>query len=117
MSNLTGRAPFQKGAKLVSKPLRDASRGATCTLRIPGICNGNSETVVGCHVNVPGFHGMAMKAPDLFLIDGCSACHSVLDEKSKWAECGLDGMDICRALMESQMRRLTAGLITVKGER
>ena len=37
--------------------------------------------------------------------------------RDKWAECGLGYDDILRALMESQTRRLSAGLITVKGER
>ncbi|MGP1224396.1 nuclease domain-containing protein [Serratia marcescens] len=31
------------------KTRRDSARGHRCTLLIPGICNGNSETTVLCH--------------------------------------------------------------------
>lgn len=118
MVNLTRRPPFEKGAKPVKAPLlREASRGATCTLRIPGVCNHDPATVVGCHVSIPGFSaGMGQKNDDLFLIDGCAACHSALDSRSRWAECGLGYDDILRALMESQSRRRASGLILLKDE-
>ena len=113
--NLTGRPIYEKGQKPRKVPaLRNASRGATCTLRIPGVCNGNPETVVGCHVSIPGFSaGMAQKNDDLFLIDGCSDCHACFDSRAKFAAAPVDWLDVLRALMESQQRRLNAGLIVV----
>ena len=118
MSNLLSQAPFQKGTKPAKVPaLREASRGAICTLRIPGVCNHDPATVVGCHVSIPGFAaGMGQKNDDLFLIDGCASCHSVFDSRNRWAECGLGYDDILRALMESQSRRRASGLILLKGE-
>lgn len=111
--NLTGQPIYQKGQKpRKSKPLRDASRDATCTLRIPGICLPGNETVVGCHVRMTGFCGVALKPDDLFLIDGCSACHAALDSRD-WKDLGLTWNDVLRALMESQLRRKEAGLIRV----
>lgn len=106
-----------KQPRIVSKPMTDAARGQSCTLRIPGVCNGNSETTVACHVRLPGFCGMGMKPSDLFIIDGCSACHATLDNRSLWeeAECGWD--DVLRAMMETQTRRLAEGLIKMKGQK
>lgn len=94
-------------------PMRQASRGQSCTLRIPGACMPGNETVVGCHVRLPGFAGMGLKPDDLFIIDACHGCHSVLDNRAKWesAACGWD--DVLRAMMETQLRRKAAGLITV----
>ncbi|MGP0834860.1 nuclease domain-containing protein [Serratia sp. CY85251] len=43
-----------------SKVLRDSARGHCCTLQIPGICNGNTETTVLCHLPSPT-HGMGYK--------------------------------------------------------
>ena len=56
--------------------LRKSARGRECQIRIPGVCNGNPETVVLCHL--PG-GGMGRKQPDLFAAFGCSACHDAVD--------------------------------------
>jgi hypothetical protein len=56
------------------------ARGQECQLQIPGVCNGNHETVVACHSN---FHehgkGKSSKAHDYAIAYGCSACHAWLD--------------------------------------
>lgn len=59
--------------------LRDAARGEDCQIRIPGVCNFDPATTVGCHVRVAGISGMGIKAPDLLMAWGCSACHDVVD--------------------------------------
>lgn len=111
---LCDRPIYQKGQRpIVSKPLRNASRGAACTLRIPGICNCDPATVVGAHLRLFGAAGMAQKPHDLHLVDACSACHAALDDRSRWAEMALGYDDILRALIETQTRRIEAGLITV----
>jgi hypothetical protein len=56
--------------------LRKSARGRNCEIRIPGVCNGNSETTVLCHL--PG-GGMGSKRPDLFGAFGCSDCHAAVD--------------------------------------
>lgn len=67
-----------KGPRMT--PIRKAARGQDCTLRIPGVCNGNPETVVLCHSNrLSDGKGMGLKAPDISGCFGCHACHAVLD--------------------------------------
>lgn len=80
----TTKAPERKsamksrGPKMT--PIRKAARGQDCTLRIPGVCNGDPETVVLCHSNrLEDGKGMGIKAPDLSGCFGCYACHRVLD--------------------------------------
>lgn len=59
--------------------LTKLARGRECMIRIPHCCNGNSETVVGCHYRMAGLSGIGIKPHSLFLAYGCSACHSVVD--------------------------------------
>jgi hypothetical protein len=56
--------------------IRKAAQGRECQIRIPGICNGNPETTVLCHL--PG-GGMGAKQNDLFASFGCSDCHAYVD--------------------------------------
>jgi len=62
-----------------AKILRHA-KGQPCTARFPGICNGNPETTVFCHLNGAAFgKGMGQKAHDVLGFFGCSACHAAYD--------------------------------------
>ena len=56
--------------------LRKEARGRQCQIRIPGVCNHNSETTVLCHL---GGGGMGKKRHNLIGSWGCSACHDVCD--------------------------------------
>lgn len=56
--------------------LRKFARGQDCTLRIQGVCNGDSETTVLCHGRGAGF---AVKTADYIGVHGCAACHAWLD--------------------------------------
>ena len=58
------------------KSLRKEARGRDCMVRIPRICNFNSETTVGAHL---GGGGMGAKKHDLHIAWCCSACHDALD--------------------------------------
>lgn len=60
--------------------LRKLAQGRECQIRIPGVCNGNPETVVLCHL---GGAGMGRKHPDLLGAYGCSACHDAVDGRSR----------------------------------
>ena len=51
-------------------------------VRLSGICNFNSETVVLAHIRVVGVSGMGMKSPDLVGAWACSACHDELDGRT-----------------------------------
>ena len=115
--NLSGRPAMQKGAKPVkSKKVRDASRGAVCTLRVACGKIIPALDAVGCHARFFNFAGTAQKVDDLFIIDGCPSCHHVLDNRTLWVQWCLEWDDVLRALMESQMRRRAAGVIIIKGE-
>lgn len=80
------RSPMKRSAKPMKSarpkmtPIRSSARNQDCTLRIPGICNYNPQTVVWCHSNesVDG-KGAGLKARDPEGCYGCSACHSYYD--------------------------------------
>ena len=59
--------------------LRESARGRDCEVRIPGVCNGNPETVVLAHLNGGG---MGAKREDIHGAFCCSACHDVLDGRA-----------------------------------
>ncbi len=51
-------------------------------VRLEGVCNHNSETVVLAHIRMPGISGMGMKADDLLGAWACSSCHDAIDRRS-----------------------------------
>jgi hypothetical protein len=63
-----------------SKKIRESARGADCQVRIPGICNFNSETTIPAHI---AKGGMGQKAHDLFIAHCCSSCHAAIDGQTK----------------------------------
>jgi len=63
--------------------LRKEARGRGCMVRLPNVCNHNSETVVLAHVRLPGVSGMGIKAAsDLIGAWACSACHDAIDRRA-----------------------------------
>ena len=62
--------------------LRKEAKGRGCTVRIPGVCNHNSETVVLAHIRMPGLSGMGIKADDLLGAWSCSSCHDAIDRRA-----------------------------------
>jgi len=75
-------------------------------VRIPGVCNHNSETVVLAHVRLTGVSGMGMKAPDILGAWACSSCHDAIDRR---AHTDLD-RDYVRLLHLEGMARTIAQL-------
>ena len=63
--------------------LRKEAKGRGCMVRIFGICNHNSETVVLAHIRIAGVSGIGMKSPDLIGAWACSACHDELDGRTR----------------------------------
>jgi hypothetical protein len=51
-------------------------------VRLEGVCNHNSETVVLCHYRLAGVSGMGLKSPDLIGAWACSACHDAIDRRA-----------------------------------
>ncbi|WP_173087627.1 nuclease domain-containing protein [Devosia sp. 1635] len=94
----------------------DGAKGETCKLRFVGVCRGGTETTVACHVHDVGF-GMARKADDIAIIDGCFWCHAFLDH-------GWVGRisrtvlleHIIRGLQETLRNRVERGLVPKPAE-
>lgn len=65
-----------------SKKYLAGSRGATCKLRIAGVCTGNVETTIPAHIR-DRHTGRGIKASDLSVADSCFNCHEVFDRRAK----------------------------------
>ena len=101
-----------KPKKIRSKKITQSAKGENCTLRIPSVCNGNSETVVFAHIE--GNKGTSTKNHDLFGCYCCSYCHDWLDGRSGY---GVKDhyKEVLRALQETQLILVRKGLIKVDG--
>lgn len=103
-----------RAAKVRSPKITQAARGADCTLRLPGICTFNPETVVFAHAPGGG-KGMATKVSDLHGAFACSACHDAADRRNA----GVDEADLLRAWLraieETQGQLAERGVIVVPG--
>lgn len=62
--------------------LTDLCRGQPCYVALPGVCNGNPETVVPAHIRQIGISGAGIKAPDIFACPACFECHNAIDRRS-----------------------------------
>lgn len=89
-----------------------SAKGEECTIRLPGICNFNPETVVLCHI---GGAGMALKANDIHSAYGCSSCHSAIDGHVK---CDISKEDLTLyhydGMVRTQLILLGKGLLVIK---
>ena len=63
--------------------IRKSARGQQCQIRLAGICNHNSETVVLAHYRMAGTCGMGMKPSDIQAAYACSRCHDASDGRLK----------------------------------
>ncbi len=84
--------------------LRKSARNQPCHLRIPGVCNGNPETTVLCHIRRGHVAGMGQKPPDVCGVFGCSDCHDLIDGRQNimfLTEAEIDGL-----ILEGHMRTL-----------
>lgn len=61
--------------------LTDLARDKPCMIRLPGICSGIDAETVPCHLPLMDFHGVALKASDIFVAWGCRACHDFVDAR------------------------------------
>ncbi len=62
--------------------LRKQAKGRGCMVRIPKVCNHNSETTVLAHYRLAGVSGIGMKSPDILGAWACSACHDAIDRRA-----------------------------------
>ena len=63
---------------LKSKALRNSAKGQNCTMRIPGVCNYDTETTALAHCPLKQ-KGMALKSSDYWAAFACSDCHDAMD--------------------------------------
>lgn len=63
--------------------LRKEARGRECQIRLVGICNHNTETVVLTHYRLAGTCGTGIKPDDAQAAWGCSECHNACDGRTK----------------------------------
>lgn len=105
---------INKPNKIRSKKITDSAKGEDCTLRIPGICNGNPETTVFAHL--PGNKGTGTKNHDIFGVYACNKCHDWIDGRGGESEYE-DWLDrheqMLRALQETQIKLYQKGLLRV----
>ncbi len=73
------------------------ARGRECTVRIPGICNFNPETSVLAHYRLAGTCGTACKPDDMQGAIACSACHDLIDGRTKTKEFTRDELRLMHA--------------------
>ena len=94
--------------------ITEFANGKPCTIRLPSICNHNSETSVWHHINSIRYGaGRGIKAPDLCGVIGCSACGGVLDRRVKT---DLDRDFVMKHVMEGHLESLAmlvkAGIVS-----
>ena len=73
-------------------------------VRLPEICNHNSETVVLAHYRMAGLSGVGMKPDDALGAWSCSSCHDAIDRRSHME---LERDYVRLAHLEGVMRTLT----------
>ena len=89
---------------MIMANLRNAARGRNCTVRIPGYCNGNSETSVLAHYRMAGTCGTGIKPHDSQAAIACSSCHDLIDGRTKTTDYTHDDLRLMHA--EGVMRTL-----------
>lgn len=73
---LKAKSPMKKSSKPKMTPIRRSAQGQQCQVRVPGVCNNNTDTVVLAHLNGGG---MGAKAGDHEAAYCCADCHTWLD--------------------------------------
>lgn len=89
--------------------LRKEARGRECQVRLPGICNGNSETVVLAHYRMAGLCGTGMKPADLFGAWCCSSCHDEIDRRTRLTDAGDANVAHLEGVIRTQAVLLSEG--------
>jgi hypothetical protein len=91
--------------------LRKAAQGLECQVRLPGVCNFNSETTVLAHLRMAGITGRAQKAPDLLGAHACSACHAEVDRQTRTLERDFVRLAFLEGVMRTQYALIQEGKV------
>lgn len=104
--------PPQLLPKVRSKAITDGAQGMPCALRFPGICTHDTAKTVWCHL--PGIgKSMTSKVSDPHGAFGCHACHDAIDMRQMGLPVAVRLDAMLRAICESQVRLVMAGIIVV----
>jgi len=93
--------------------ITQSAHGEDCTIRLPNICNRNSETVVYAHINGVRFgHGMAQKVSDIHGAYACSSCHDAVDRRLK-TDLSITELKLAHyeGMIETQQKLIAKGLL------
>lgn len=83
--------------------ITESARHRDCEIRLPFVCNFNSETTVWCHANgLASGKGFGLKSHDALGAYGCSACHDALDGRRHYDH--LTRLEILLAFHEAHQR-------------
>lgn len=93
--------------------LRKEARGRECQVRLPGICNGNAETVVLAHCRLPGLCGMGLKPNDLFGAWACNCCHDEIDRRTRLMDAEAAHLAHLEGVIRTQAVLIAEGKINV----
>ena len=102
---------FFKNPPLVSQKLRKSAKGQQCQVRLPGICNFDTETTVLAHL---GGGGMGIKKDDIHAAFACSDCHDEIDRRTYKLTNDYVELEHRRAVERTKKIWLEMGLISVK---
>lgn len=97
--------------------LRDYARGQECQIRIPGICCGDNDTVVLCHVRMAGITGMSQKSDDLLGAHGCVTCHDEVDRRTRLLSEDESKLLFLEGIIRTQHLLISRGVVDAKGVR
>ncbi|WP_349677120.1 nuclease domain-containing protein [Marinobacter sp. UBA2678] len=94
--------------------IRESAKGEPCLVRVPGVCNGNSDTTVLAHLNGGG---IGWKNEDHKAAYACSACHGWLDGGYATQGYSRATRDLwhLEGVVRTQDRLIEKGHIEVKG--
>jgi hypothetical protein len=92
------------------KKIQASARGEECTVRLPGICSHNPETVVFAHLNGVRFgHGVGKKTR--WGAYACHDCHMELDRQTTILEKDYVKLAHYEAVIETLDKLVEKGLI------
>lgn len=92
--------------------LTKSAMGQECQIRIEGVCNGNSDTTVLCHLAGGGMGG---KVADIHAAYGCSACHDEIDRRTRHLDNDTADLYHHHGVVRTQQIMMDQGLLTHAG--
>ncbi len=97
----------QREPRLVLPALTKLAEGKPCMMRVPGVCNGRTDTTCWAHSNMSRHgKGVGLKSHDCFGAFACHACHEWYDLTSRRTLVCLSASDREEAFMLAFERTL-----------